>query len=72
VALLNERTAHANEVLEAKEADNRILQALLDLLVLSAPPGTTLGEALVAGYVGVMEAVDVIRGAVTDPLVQSD
>jgi hypothetical protein len=39
-----------------------ILQALLDLLVSSAPPGTTLGEALVAGYVGVTEVVDVIRG----------
>jgi hypothetical protein len=35
-----------------------------------APTGTTLGEALLGGYVTVMDVVESIRGAVPDPLAQ--
>jgi hypothetical protein len=46
----------------------RILRALLDLLESScAPPGTSLGQALQAGYISVLEVVEATR-AVPDPL----
>lgn len=67
VALMNERAAHGNEKLEAIEEDNRVLLALWDLMESSgAPPGTTLGTALDAGYVGVMEVIGTIRAAGPD------
>jgi hypothetical protein len=54
--------------LEGLTENVRILHALLDLLESSgAPPGTMLGEALVAGYVSVLEVVEATR-AVPDPL----
>jgi hypothetical protein len=68
LALLNQRIAHRQERLEGLTENVRILLALLDLLESSgAPPGTTLGEALVAGYVSVLEVVEATR-AVPDPL----
>ena len=71
VALMDERIAHGEEKLEALDENNRVLLALLDLLESSdAPPGTTLWEAGQAGYIGVMEVVETIRGAVPDPLAQ--
>jgi hypothetical protein len=69
VALMEERIAHGEERLEALQEDNRVLLALLDLVESSdAPPGTTLWEAGQAGYIGVMQVVETIRGAVPDPL----
>ena len=48
--------------MEAIEAQNRALKALLRLLMSSdAPPGATLGQALVAGYIGVLEVVEAVR-----------
>ena len=45
--------------------------SLLDLLESSgAPPGTTLGQVLVAGYVSVLEVVESIRGAVPNQLAE--
>jgi hypothetical protein len=45
------------------------LQGLVDLVASSgAPTGTTLGQALQEGYIGVMEVIESIRGAVPDPL----
>jgi hypothetical protein len=71
VALLNERIAHGEERLEALVENVRILRALLDLVASSgAPPGTTLGEALQAGYTSMLEVVESIRGAVPEPLAQ--
>jgi galactokinase/mevalonate kinase-like predicted kinase len=68
VALMDERAAHGKEKLEAIEATNGALKALLRLLVSSdAPPGTTLGQALVAGYISVLEVVEAVR-TVPDPL----
>lgn len=67
IALVQERIAHGKERHEALLADNRVLEAILDLLVSSgAPPGTTLGTALDAGYVGVMEVIGTIRAAGPD------
>ena len=71
VALMDERAAHGEEKLEALKENVRVLFALLDLLESSgAPPGTTLGQVLVAGYVSVLEVVESIRGAVPDPLAE--
>ena len=68
LALMDERAARGEEKLEALRENVRVPRALLDLVASSgAPPGTTLGEALVAGYVSVLEVVEAAR-AVSDPL----
>jgi hypothetical protein len=67
-ALLEQRRAHGEERLEAIAENVRILRALVGLIESSgALPGTTLGEALVAGYITVEEVVEAIR-RVPDPL----
>jgi hypothetical protein len=69
MALVRQRIAHGEEVLEAVEANVRALKALLVLVVSSAPPGSrTLGETLQAGYISIQDVVDAIRGAEPDPL----
>jgi hypothetical protein len=70
LALMDERAAHKKEKVEGLQENIRILRALLDLLESSGvPPGTTLSQALCAGYVSVLEVVESIR-AVPDPLQQ--
>jgi hypothetical protein len=70
VALMDERAAHGEEKLEALVEDNRVLLALCDLVASrGAPPGTTLGRAVVAGYVSLLEVVQAVR-AVPDPLTE--
>ena len=51
MALMGQRTAHARDMLEALEANVRVLQGLLVLLVRDAS-GMTLGEALQTGRIG--------------------
>ncbi len=64
IALMDERAAHGEEKLEALGENVRVLRALLGLIESSgAPPGTTLGQALVAGYVSVVALVESIRSA---------
>jgi hypothetical protein len=71
VALMEERIAHGEEMLEALQKDNRVLLALATLVALSdTPPGATLWEAGQAGNIGVMQVVETIRSAVADPLAQ--
>ena len=68
MALLDQRASHSEERLGGLAENVRILRALLDLVERSgAPPGATLGEALVAGYVSALEVVEAVR-AVPDPL----
>lgn len=67
-ALVEQRIAHGQERLEAIEATNAALKALLRLLVGSdAPPGATLAEALDAGHIGWLDVVDAIHGVVPNP-----
>jgi hypothetical protein len=69
MALVRQRIAHGEEVLEAVEANVRALKALLVLVVSSAPSGSrTLGEALQAGHISIQDVVDAIPGAEPDPL----
>ena len=68
MALMEGRIAHGEERLEGLHENARVLQVLVDLVESSgAPSGTTLGQALVAGYVTVLEVVESIR-AVPDPV----
>ena len=69
MALMNGRIAHGKEVLEALEANVRVLQALLVLQVERAP-GMDLTEAIGSGRVGIMEVIEAIRNAVPDALAQ--
>jgi hypothetical protein len=69
IALMRQRTAHGEEVLEATEANIRVLQALLVLQVERAP-GMTLTEAIGSGQIGVMEVIETIRSAEPDPMAQ--
>ena len=69
LVLMDARAAHGEEKLEAPRANVQVLRALLDLVESSgAPPGTTVGQALVAGYVSLLEVVESIRGVAIDPL----
>jgi hypothetical protein len=71
LALMDERAAHGEEKLEALRENVRVLRAFVGLIESSgAPPGTTLGQALVAGYVSVMQITEAIRGVVIDPLAE--
>jgi hypothetical protein len=58
-ALMAERIAQGGEVLEAVEANVRVLKALLILQVEEAP-GMSLTEAI-GSHIGVMEIVETIR-----------
>ena len=61
LALMDERAAHGEEKLEALRENVRILRAFVGLVESSgAPPGTTLGQALVAGYISVLEVIESI------------
>ena len=67
LALLEQRVAQRTEQLEAISENVRILEAIAAVIERSgAPPGTTLGQALVAGYVSLLEVVEAIR-SVPDP-----
>ena len=62
MALMRQRIAHREERLDVIEETNRLLTALVMLIVRSnAPAGMTLTEALDAGYVGWMEVIETIR-----------
>lgn len=61
MALMRQRTAHGEEVLEAIEGNVRALKALLVLLARGAPAGMGLGQAIEDGYIGLLEVIEAIR-----------
>jgi len=63
MALLEQRTAHGVEKLEAIEANVRAAKALLVLQVEKAP-GMTLAEAVGAGRISIKDTIEAIRSAV--------
>ena len=67
MALMDARIVHKKEKLEALEAENRALKALLRLQVRNAP-GMTVPEAIGSGRIGLLEVVHAISGAVPDAL----
>jgi hypothetical protein len=69
IALEQARIAHGEERLEAIEAQNRALKALLVLQVRRAP-GMSVQEAIGSGRIGLLEVVEAVQGAVPDPLAQ--
>ena len=62
IELMQQRAAHGGEVLEGVQANVRVLQALLVLLMSNAP-GMDLGEAVHYGHIGWMEVIETIRTA---------
>jgi hypothetical protein len=63
IMLMNERTAHGKERVEALEASNAAMKSLLRLQVRSdAPPDATLAEAIDAGHISWLEIIEAIDG----------
>lgn len=60
LTLHSERIAHGEERLEAIEAQNRALKALLRLQVRRAP-GMTVREAIGSGRISILEVVEALR-----------
>jgi hypothetical protein len=68
MALMDQRIAHGEEVLEAIQENVRILEELFRVWLRSdAPADMLLPEAIGRGYIGIQEVIDALRGAMTDP-----